>query len=384
MAPSKHIFCVLTTYLCFLLTIQGQPDTIFNSAQAVRPIRPFSNIKSLPCSPIHSAISLVINTIRFPKVALSSPIATTRSRGLSASTLSKSSNLLTISPQSTSSSIQDSFLAGSSINFIDNCDTLSPEGEPLEDETVPSLESLGSTNASDSFSEACDLTILPISIGDAKTLSKMESSLFQYFVENEPVTLPKVTYTNSNSSTKRKRRLLERCIVKNRLDIDIYFHYVRSRKWNSSLASEERVKQQMEWMNRTYHPLGIFFHYQPKIRRWMNKNVSEHVFTDDNDAIKTNTHVGGRPDLNVWLVDSINASEDTGLSGYATLPGDQYNEINSIIMDQAMLGNTSTTLIHETGHWLGLWHTFRETGKDCISDDELLDTTQTSGNPDTL
>src|SRR4051812_44722268 len=64
-----------------------------------------------------------------------------------------------------------------------------------------------------------------------------------------------------------------------------------------------------------------------------------------------------RPWLNVGLKDGI-VLEERRIRG--TLP-------------------TAATLLHEIGHWLGLGHTFGDSGQNCKVDDGLLNTTQTSG-----
>ncbi len=82
--------------------------------------------------------------------------------------------------------------------------------------------------------------------------------------------------------------------------------------------------------------------------------------------------------VNIWLVRSINAGN---IAGYAYLPASHGGPEDGVVMlgnlfDQ--LGEGNTTLIHEFGHYFGLYHTF-EGG--CFNDDCLADGDQVCDTP---
>lgn len=74
-------------------------------------------------------------------------------------------------------------------------------------------------------------------------------------------------------------------------------------------------------------------------------------------------------DLNVWILEF----SDDGLNGYATFPWDFSDDpyIDGVVISKYTLPMERTnrnyqelrsvgiTLTHETGHWLGLFHTFQ-------------------------
>ncbi|MDT7786113.1 MAG: hypothetical protein QOF58_4532 [Pseudonocardiales bacterium] len=110
-------------------------------------------------------------------------------------------------------------------------------------------------------------------------------------------------------------------------------------------------------------------------KRWSNNTW----FTNVDDAateraMKTATRVGGASTLNVW-------STDTGYLGFATFPSDYSSDpkmdgvvfkYTSVPGGAATNYNLGKTLTHETGHWMGLWHTFQ--GGCSTTGDQVADT----------
>ena len=80
--------------------------------------------------------------------------------------------------------------------------------------------------------------------------------------------------------------------------------------------------------------------------------------------------------INIWLVKSI----PTSVVGYAYLPSAHGSPVDGIIEEAAYFGSSyanDVVIIHETGHYLGLYHTFEGncTNNDCTSDgDKVCDT----------
>jgi hypothetical protein len=78
--------------------------------------------------------------------------------------------------------------------------------------------------------------------------------------------------------------------------------------------------------------------------------------------------------INIWVVKSINSlSMGPSVAGYAMMPYSHGSPVDGIVMEAAFLGDNkdgAVVLIHELGHYLGLYHTF-EGG--CKNDNCLID-----------
>ncbi|GAB2808256.1 zinc metalloprotease [Lentzea nigeriaca] len=110
--------------------------------------------------------------------------------------------------------------------------------------------------------------------------------------------------------------------------------------------------------------------------KWFNKGADDAAIERE---MKTQTRVGTAATLNVWSVDI------DGL-GFATFPNWYAGEpkLDGVVIDYSSVpGGSATnfnlgkTLTHETGHWMGLWHTFQ--GECTKKNDEVADTPAQSG-----
>merc|ERR1711957_363256 len=76
--------------------------------------------------------------------------------------------------------------------------------------------------------------------------------------------------------------------------------------------------------------------------------------------------------VNVYVSDLGTQS----IKGWANLPWNEREDIGSMQIDHADVNEASTTLPHELGHVLGLWHTFHgREGGECEECTERLDQT---------
>ncbi|MFN8144858.1 MAG: M43 family zinc metalloprotease [Bacteroidia bacterium] len=85
--------------------------------------------------------------------------------------------------------------------------------------------------------------------------------------------------------------------------------------------------------------------------------------------------------VNIWVVRDISSlSMGSGVAGYAYFPSSHGNPEDGIVNEAAYFGNShdnSKVLIHEAGHYLGLYHTFEGgcTNNNCLTDgDHVCDT----------
>ncbi|MEM6396911.1 MAG: M43 family zinc metalloprotease [Bacteroidota bacterium] len=85
--------------------------------------------------------------------------------------------------------------------------------------------------------------------------------------------------------------------------------------------------------------------------------------------------------INIWLVRNITSqSSGPGVAGYAYFPSSHGQPQDGIVMEANFFGSSpggSGVIIHEMGHYLGLYHTFQGgcTNNDCLADgDRVCDT----------
>ena len=101
----------------------------------------------------------------------------------------------------------------------------------------------------------------------------------------------------------------------------------------------------------------------------------------EEESLKALSHWDGEQYLNIWVVESITREEDNeGVVGFATFPSSHGNPMDGIVVEAAAMGESSIStavLVHEVGHYLGLYHTFQDgcPNDDCLSaGDRVCDT----------
>jgi PKD repeat protein len=110
------------------------------------------------------------------------------------------------------------------------------------------------------------------------------------------------------------------------------------------------------------------------VSSYTNMNGPEY-YTDDQNVKNINRWNPGCY-INIWIVNSIPGS----VAGYAYLPSAHGSMVDGIIVEAAFFGNSyasDVVIIHEMGHYLGLYHTFEGgcTNTDCLADgDKVCDT----------
>lgn len=84
---------------------------------------------------------------------------------------------------------------------------------------------------------------------------------------------------------------------------------------------------------------------------------------------------------NVWICDIGFNPSTGGTAGFAYLPsyGSQFEAIDGTVLAYQVVGGNETTLSHETGHYLGLNHTWGADFESCSDDDGFTDTPNCDG-----
>lgn len=126
---------------------------------------------------------------------------------------------------------------------------------------------------------------------------------------------------------------------------------------------------------------GIIRHYTPN-----SKN--------GDDILKRESVWDSKRYLNMWVVKSINKGSGLGVAGYAQFPFAAgaisaatdgvmiiYNEFGNIEKSQPGQTANVTTVSHEVGHWLGLYHPFQDSDTCDSEGDGVYDTPRTFFNP---
>lgn len=174
--------------------------------------------------------------------------------------------------------------------------------------------------------------------------------------------------------------------------IPVVFHVVYGSDGTGNV-SDSQINAQIAEMNQDFaggessQAANTEFQFTlQSVRRWQN----DAWFNDPDSAsgeaaMKTATHEGDAGVLNIW-------STNTSYLGYATFPSwySSDPELDGVVIQWGSLPggpianyNQGKTATHETGHWLGLYHTFQ--GGCSRNNDYVADTpaqrTSTSGCP---
>lgn len=170
------------------------------------------------------------------------------------------------------------------------------------------------------------------------------------------------------------------------VNIDAVFHIVASNDMKDAITND-MPSGQIDALNTAYNPYN--FHFNLINTTW---TVNDTWAAADNDHLadmKTSLRQGTYTTLNIYFQTDIKK-----VLGHCTLPSalsanranglawvnDGCN-VNAHTMPNGLMDgyNMGGTAIHETGHWLGLLHTFE--GKACTGPGDYIDDTPVESTP---
>ncbi len=161
--------------------------------------------------------------------------------------------------------------------------------------------------------------------------------------------------------------------------------------------SEQQVNNAIDWLNEAYsntngsfNPDGIAIPIQfCLVKRdpdgefttginYVNSNLTNMLVPSQDLELKNISRWNPTQYLNIWVVNSITREPNSpGVIGYATFPDAHGTEIDGIVIEADNFGSTevaNNAFIHETGHYLGLFHTFQGgcPNDDCLTSGDMV------------
>lgn len=145
--------------------------------------------------------------------------------------------------------------------------------------------------------------------------------------------------------------------------VDVHYHVISMEDGTGDVSTDD-IKEQHRVLRRTFGKHGFKF-VNKGITRTVN-DVWHYAAAHESEEIsfKKALRVGDASTLNVY----INYGGGSGILGHATFPNWYaiWPEEDGVVVSYSTLPrgslapyNLGDTLIHEVGHWLGLYHTFQ-------------------------
>lgn len=145
----------------------------------------------------------------------------------------------------------------------------------------------------------------------------------------------------------------------NTIDVKTYFHIITASSDGRAIGNitNTDVINQLKVLNDSYRPYGFSFSLMGTTR---NNNSDWYYFEEF--EMKSALRVGDASTLNVYFTNAF------GLAGFAFFPWDyeQFPVYDGVVVNSGTIPGGSLfpydegkTLVHEVGHWLGLFHTFQ-------------------------
>lgn len=169
--------------------------------------------------------------------------------------------------------------------------------------------------------------------------------------------------------------------------IQVFFHVIHAGgEVSEGNISDSQIHEQMRALNGDYKTTGLTFGLAKIVRTfnadWFN-NVRDK--TDKDAAMKNALRQGDATTLNVY---TVGFAGNGRLLGYSTFPANytSFPKRDGVVINYSTLPggtyahfNEGSTLTHEAGHWVGLYHTFQ--GMSCKGPGDYVDDTPAEAEP---
>jgi hypothetical protein len=181
--------------------------------------------------------------------------------------------------------------------------------------------------------------------------------------------------------------LAGRRVASTSVTVPVYVHVMTS-KTRAGDVSDVRIARQIDVLNQTYsgrdadHPGGVDTGFRFTLAG-TDRYADNTWHTDGSSTTyRARTRRGGPGALNIWLV-------DFDYLGIATFPWDDASaastdgirvQFSSLPGGSAAHYDEGKTVTHETGHWLGLYHTFQD---GCVAPGDEVGDTPSQSSPST-
>ncbi|MCC7244492.1 MAG: hypothetical protein IT269_02340, partial [Saprospiraceae bacterium] len=182
------------------------------------------------------------------------------------------------------------------------------------------------------------------------------------------------------------------------LTIPVVFHIIHNN--GPENISNAQVLQGLKWLNDAFQNIGYYdqgsgavtgiqfclAQRTPQgaastgILRVQNATLTDVNLETEDLSLKNLSRYFPFHYINIWVVRDVCNNQSCSPGGYAYYPAAHGNLYDGIVIESKTLGTEEwrmSTLIHEMGHYLGLYHTFEGgcTNNDCLTDgDRICDT----------
>jgi hypothetical protein len=155
-----------------------------------------------------------------------------------------------------------------------------------------------------------------------------------------------------------------------------YIHVITN-STDNEIASDSVISEQMNILNHGFANSGISFKLE-KINRVVQPKWHPLSFmSKESDDMISSLRVGTNSTLNIYFTSILN--DEIGWAQYPFYLS-EWSKTDGVVIDKDSLPggsrknyNLGANLIHETGHWAGLYHTFE--GENCEGEGDMVSDT---------